>query len=77
MGGIVVPAAIHYLLNHGTPLQRGAGIPMATDIAFSLGVLSLFGSKVPYALKVFLTATQQIATKLASFPNQDTWRPLQ
>ena len=53
LGGMLVPAAIHMTFNYGTPTQSGAGIPMATDIAFSLGVLSLFGTKVPYALKVF------------------------
>jgi len=56
MGGMILPATIHMIFNYGTPTQSGAGIPMATDIAFSLGVLSLFGSKVPYSLKVFLAA---------------------
>lgn len=56
IGGLLVPAAIHFSICNGTIYQRGAGIPMATDIAFSLGVLSLVSSRVPFSLKVFLTA---------------------
>lgn len=56
LGGMLVPAALYLSLNYGTETQSGAGIPMATDIAFALGILSLLGNKVPLALKVFLTA---------------------
>ncbi|TAF72329.1 MAG: Na+/H+ antiporter NhaA [Flavobacterium sp.] len=56
VGGMVIPAGIHLFFNYGSLTQAGAGIPMATDIAFSLGILSLFGKKVPFSLKVFLTA---------------------
>ena len=56
LGGMLVPAIIHFAINKGTDTQSGFGIPMATDIAFALGVLSLLGNKVPAYLKIFLIA---------------------
>lgn len=56
IGGMAIPAFIYYIFNYNTAYQNGIGIPMATDIAFAIGILSLLGNKVPLALKVFLTA---------------------
>ncbi len=56
VGGMIVPAGLFLAFNFGTSTQAGAGIPMATDIAFAIGILSLLGNRVPISLKVLLTA---------------------
>jgi NhaA family Na+:H+ antiporter len=56
IGGMVFPAGIYLAFNFGAVTQSGAGIPMATDIAFAIGILSLLGNRVPLSLKIFLTA---------------------
>jgi len=56
IGGMLMPAFIYILINFHSPTVKGFGIPMATDIAFSLAVLSLVSNRIPFALKVLLTA---------------------
>lgn len=56
LGGMIIPFGLFFLINLGTDYKSGAGIPMATDIAFAVGILSLLGRRVPSSLKIFLTA---------------------
>ncbi|MDY6026143.1 Na+/H+ antiporter NhaA [Bergeyella zoohelcum] len=56
LGGMLVPAAIYAIFNSGTEYSNGWGIPMATDIAFSLAIVSMLGKKVPASIKIFLAA---------------------
>ncbi len=65
IGGMIFPITIFLVLNHGKEGIEGWGIPMATDIAFSLGVLGMFGKKIPFGLKVFL-ATYAIIDDLGA-----------
>ena len=56
IGGAVLPASIYVFLNIGSPKISGWGVPMATDIAFAIGILAMLGSRAPLALKIFVTA---------------------
>ena len=56
VGGVLAPATIYFLLNKGTDTAAGWGIPMATDIAFAIAIITMLGSKAPPSLKIFLAA---------------------
>ena len=56
LGGMILPGGIYMAFNYGTPYADGWGIPMATDIAFSLGAIALFGRRLPMGLRIFLAA---------------------
>jgi NhaA family Na+:H+ antiporter len=63
IGGMIIPAGIHYFFNKDSITHIGFGIPMATDIAFALGMLALAGNRVPFTLKIFLTQAIEKTTE--------------
>lgn len=65
IGGAIIPALLYTLVNNGTEAQRGWGVPMATDIAFTLGILALLGSRVPPTMKVFVATLAIVDDMLA------------
>ncbi|MBI4977954.1 MAG: Na+/H+ antiporter NhaA [Spirochaetes bacterium] len=82
LGGMLVPAAVYLAINAGQPGMRGWGVPMATDIAFSIGALALMGKRVPLGVKVFVTAlaiVDDIGAVLVIavfYTGQLSWQPL-
>ncbi|RMG40328.1 MAG: Na+/H+ antiporter NhaA [Candidatus Dadabacteria bacterium] len=78
LGGMLMPALIYIYINYNTDALNGWGIPMATDIAFALGVLALLGSRMPLGIKVFLTALAIVddlgaVVVIALFYSGDLW----
>ncbi len=75
LGGMLLPGAIYFVFNRGTATANGWGIPMATDIAFALGAIAVFGRKLPVGLRVFLSAFA-IADDLGAVPLDQVDAPL-
>lgn len=73
IGGMIFPVIIYYLINMGEPTQHGWGIPMATDIAFSLGVISLLGKFIGKPLGIFILTFTTVKLKITELPTNIKW----